>query len=225
MDVFSGMPELIIYDCDGTLVDSERLVAEVCLAAIHDLGLSHWTMDRYVHEFVGMPGEVGWSAVWRELGRPVPPEFNGDIDGRIFARFEERLELLPGVRAAVEDLDMPRCVASSTRRDHLVERIARMGLDDLFNGNVFSASQVKRAKPAPDVFLFSASQMGHDPKDCVVIEDSVPGVTGARRAGMRVIGFTGAAHDPAAMRARLAEAGAAHVAHHMVELPALVRAL
>jgi beta-phosphoglucomutase-like phosphatase (HAD superfamily) len=120
---------------------------------------------------------------------------------------------------------MPRCVASSTRHDHLIERIKRMGLDDLFGGHVFSASQVKRAKPAPDVFLFSASQMGHDPKDCVVVEDSVPGVLGARRAGMRVVGFTGAAHDADAMRAKLAAAGATHVAHHMAELPALVRAL
>ncbi len=82
---------------------------------------------------------------------------------------------------------------------------------------------MRRAKPAPDVFLFAASQMGHDPKDCIVIEDSVPGVTAARRAGMRAIGFTGVAHDAETMAARLSEAGALAVAASMTELPALVR--
>jgi HAD superfamily hydrolase (TIGR01509 family) len=219
------MPDLIIYDCDGTLVDSERLVAEVCLNAIHGLGLTDWTMQRYVDSFVGMPGEVGWEAVWQALGRRMPQSFNDEVDAKIFNGFQERLELLPGVRETVTALDRPRCVASSTRHDHLVARIRQMGLDDLFGENVFSASQVRRAKPAPDVFLFSASQMGHDPRDCVVIEDSVPGVVAARRAGMDVIGFTGAAHDPAAMRSKLAAAGALTVVHHMAEIPAIVHAL
>jgi HAD superfamily hydrolase (TIGR01509 family) len=219
------MPDLIIYDCDGTLVDSERLVADICLEAIHGLGLTDWTMQRYVDSFVGMPGEVGWEAVWLDLGRRMPQSFNDEVDQRIFKGFEERLELIPGVREAVTALDLPRCVASSTRRDHLVARIRQMGLDDLFGENVYSASQVRRAKPAPDVFLFSASQMGHDPRNCVVIEDSAPGVAAARRAGMHVIGFTGAAHDPAAMRAKLADAGALTVVHEMAAIPAVVRAL
>ncbi len=219
------MPDLIIYDCDGTLVDSERLVAKVCLEEIHRLGLTHWTMDRYVHEFVGMPGHVGWGTVFRELGRPVEPGFNDDVDARIIAQFATDLEVLPGVRETVTALDQPRCVASSTRLDHLRERIRQMGLDDLFGDSVFSASQVRRAKPAPDVFLFAASQMGHDPGDCLVVEDSVPGVLAARRAGMTVVGFTGAAHDAAGMRDRLAAAGAATVIHAMAELPPVVQAM
>ncbi len=219
------MPELIIYDCDGTLIDSERIVAEVCLEAIHGLGLTDWTMDRYVEAFVGMPGHVGWSRVWTALGREMPREFNDRVDARIVARLRERLEALPGARDAITELDGPRCVASSTPLPGLRANIAQVGLHDLFGDNVFSVSQVKRAKPAPDVFLFAASQMGHDPAQCLVVEDSVPGVTGALRAGMQVIGFTGAAHDPAGMEARLRAAGVRLVASHMRELPDLVRSV
>jgi HAD superfamily hydrolase (TIGR01509 family) len=219
------MPDLIIYDCDGTLVDSERLVADICLAEIHKLGLTHWTMDRYVAEFVGMPGHVGWSTVWRELQRATPEGFSDIVDARILDSFARELTLLPGTREAVTALDMPRCVASSTRHDHLIERIHQVGLDDLFGDHVFSVTQVRRAKPAPDVFLYAASQMGHDPKDCVVIEDSVPGATAGVRAGMTVIGFTGAAHDPDRMARQLTEAGVSAIASHMRELPGVVRTL
>jgi HAD superfamily hydrolase (TIGR01509 family) len=217
------MTQLIIYDCDGTLVDSERLVADICLVEIHRLGLTHWTMDRYVASFVGMPGHVGWNKVWQELGRAMPDGFSDMVDAQIMKAFGESLEILPGTREAITALDLPRCVASSTRLDHLVDRIAQVGLDDLFGPHVYSVTQVRRAKPAPDVFLFASSQMGHDPADCVVIEDSVPGVQAAIRAGMRVIGFTGAAHDPAQMEARLRDAGARQVAGHMQDLPQLVR--
>jgi HAD superfamily hydrolase (TIGR01509 family) len=219
------MPSLIIYDCDGTLVDSERLVADICLAEIHRLGLMHWTMDSYVEAFVGMPGHVGWNKVWQELGHSSPEGFAEMVDSRIIDSLGKDLRLLPGTRETVATLDMPRCVASSTRLDHLVARIEQVGLGDLFGGNVFSVTQVSRAKPAPDVFLYAASQMGHDPRDCVVVEDSVPGVQAGVRAGMTVIGFTGAAHDPEPMSRRLADAGAARVVSHMQELPALVNTI
>jgi HAD superfamily hydrolase (TIGR01509 family) len=133
--------------------------------------------------------------------------------------------VLPGARETIAQIGLARCVASSTRHDHLVQRIAQVGLDDLFGGDVFSVTQVRRAKPAPDVFLHAAAQMGHDPAECIVIEDSVPGVEAGIRAGMRVIGFTGAAHDPRLMARKLAAAGARDVAAHMRELPAIVRSL
>jgi HAD superfamily hydrolase (TIGR01509 family) len=189
------------------------------------LGLTQWTMDRYVEAFVGMPGHVGWGTVWAELGRAMPDGFSDMVDSRILESFATSLQLLPDTRAAVSALDIPRCVASSTRLDHLQARIMQVGLGDLFGGNVFSVTQVRRAKPAPDVFLYAASQMGHDPARCVVIEDSVPGVTAAVRAGMDVIGFTGAAHDTALMAVKLREAGATRIAAHMRELPALIRAV
>jgi HAD superfamily hydrolase (TIGR01509 family) len=217
------VPDLIIYDCDGTLIDSERLVAKVCMAEIHALGLTHWTMDRYFASFVGMPGHVGWKSVADDLGRSLPYGLNARVDARILELIASELEVIPGVRDAVSAIGGHRCVASSTPQPHLSDNIRIAGLHDLFGEHVFSASQVRRAKPAPDVFLFSASQMGHDPRDCLVVEDSVPGVLAARRAGMTVIGFTGAAHDAEAMTGRLLDAGALSVASHMDQLPDLVR--
>ena len=216
------MSILTIYDCDGTLIDSERLVAEVCLAEIHGLGLTHWTMDRYFASFVGMPGHVGWGTVAADLGQPLPDGLNTRVDARLDHLFATRLTAIDGVREAVSTIGGERCVASSSAQPFLTQNIRYAGLHDLFGDAIFSASQVRRAKPAPDVFLFAASQMGHDPKDCIVIEDSVPGVMAARRAGMRVIGFTGVAHDAAVTAARLREAGALLVAGHMAELPTLV---
>jgi HAD superfamily hydrolase (TIGR01509 family) len=214
---------LTIFDCDGTLIDSERLVAKVCLQAIHGLGLSDWTMEKYYASFVGMPGHVGWSKVSEELGRPLPDGLNDSVNAEIMHLMKTELAVLPGVRDAVTRIGGMRCVASSTPIDHLLANMRYAALDDLFGPHIFSASQVRRAKPAPDVFLFSASQMGFDPKDCLVVEDSVPGVLAAKRAGMRVVGYTGSAHDPAGMREKLLGSGAFDVAAHMEELPDLVR--
>jgi HAD superfamily hydrolase (TIGR01509 family) len=218
------VPDLIIYDCDGTLIDSERLVARICMEEIHALGLTHWTMDRYFASFVGMPGHVGWARVAEDLGRTLPLGLNDSVDARILTLMRKELQTLPGVREAILAIGGNRCVASSTSQPHLTDNIRHAGLHDLFGDHIFSASQVRRAKPAPDVFLFSASQMGHDPRDCIVVEDSVPGAVAGLRAGMTVIGFTGAAHDPDLMNQRLREAGAVSVASHMNELPALVQA-
>ncbi|MGL4634708.1 MAG: HAD family hydrolase [Beijerinckiaceae bacterium] len=219
------MSVLTIYDCDGTLIDSERIVAQVCLEVIHGLGLSDWTMDQYVSTFVGMPGEVGWAAVRSAYGKDFSAGFNDAVDLEINRRLAETDIVLPGVRDAILAIGGMRCVASSSGPEHLRLNIGRAGLQDLFEGNVFSAKQVSRAKPAPDVFLFAACQMGHDPMHCLVIEDSVPGVLAARRAGMQVIGYTGAAHNADIMQRNLREAGAFEVVGHMDALPAVVRGL
>jgi HAD superfamily hydrolase (TIGR01509 family) len=216
---------LIIYDFDGTLVDSERLVAKVCLKAIHGLGLTDWTMNRYVEAFVGMPGHVGWGHVRTALGRDFPSDFNSNVDAEIEAVFAAELETLPGVRGAIEAISGPCCIASSTILPHLRHNVKLAGLDDLFHTHVFSASQVEKPKPHPDVYYFAAKEMGHDPDDCLVVEDSVPGVTAAVRAGMRVIGYTGSAHDPALMQARLNQAGVTTQIAHMDELPATIAKL
>jgi HAD superfamily hydrolase (TIGR01509 family) len=211
--------DLVIYDCDGTLIDSERLVAKVCLKAIHGLGLTHWTLDQYCEAFIGMPSRVGWAHVEREYGQTLPKGLNEAVDAHIHLLMQTELEVLPGVRDAIQSIAGDRCVASSTPHPQLVKNIRHVGLQELFEDNVFSATQVRRAKPAPDVFLFAASQMGHDASCCLVVEDSVPGVVAARRAGMKVVGYTGAAHDPVMMREKLLAAGALVIADHMNALP------
>jgi HAD superfamily hydrolase (TIGR01509 family) len=217
--------DLIIYDCDGTLIDTETIYAEINLKAYHLLGLTHWTMDSYVDAMVGIPVAAGRKVLEADYGGPLPADFEAGIEREVHRRFTEELQSLPGVRNAVSLIEGPRCVASSTSLVPLKRNLATAGLIDLFDPHVFSASQVSRGKPHPDVFLFSAESMGARPDNCLVIEDSVPGVLAARAAGMPVIGFTGVAHDRSRISARLKEAGAMAVIDHMAEWPAMVKAV
>ena len=203
--------DLVIYDCDGTLLDTETLYAEVSLALCHEVGLTSWRLDDYLQNLVGIPLADGFKVIEAALGRPLPADFESRIEAGVAARLARELRALPGVREALAELAGRRCVASSTSLGPLRHNLGLAGLLDMFDPHVFSASQVARGKPAPDVFLFAAAQMQARPECCLVLEDSVPGVQAARAAGMRVAGFTGAAHDRAVTRERLLAAGAAAV--------------
>jgi HAD superfamily hydrolase (TIGR01509 family) len=220
-----AVTSLIIYDCDGTLIDTETIYGEVALEAIRALGLPGWDMHRYVQTMVGIPYPQCWDAVVESYGGPLPDGFHSDLNARIDARFAAGVAVLPGVVETVPMIEGPRCVASSTGLPALRRNLGIAGIAWLFEPAIFSASQVKRGKPAPDVFLHAAAQMGHDPADCLVIEDSVPGVEAARRAGMRVVGFTGASHDPAWLEPRLRAAGALEVVPEFAQLAGVVQAL
>jgi len=217
--------DLIIYDCDGTLIDTETIYAEINLKAYHGIGLTHWTMTSYVDAMVGIPVSEGRKILEREYGGPLPSDFEESIEREAVQRMLTDLRSLPGVREAVASIGGSSCVASSTSLGPLRRNLANAGLIDLFDPHVFSASQVSRGKPHPDVFLFAAETMGVQPERCLVIEDSVPGVLAARAAGMMVVGFTGVAHDRARIAARLADAGAAMVIDHMDEWPSTVAAI
>lgn len=217
--------DLVIYDCDGTLIDTETIYAEINLRAYHALGLTHWTLESYVDAMVGIPVSEGRKIIEAEYGRPLPADFDSAIEREALALMRSSLKTLPGVVEAVTAIEGPRCVASSTSLQPLKRNLATAGLIDLFDPHVFSASQVARGKPHPDVFLFAAERMGARPGGCLVIEDSVPGVLAARAAGMSVVGFTGVAHDKGRTAERLRQAGAAMVIDHMDEWPEMVRAL
>jgi beta-phosphoglucomutase-like phosphatase (HAD superfamily) len=195
--------DLVIYDCDGTLIDTETIYAEINLSAYHRIGLTHWTMDSYVDAMVGIPVAAGRKIIEADYGGPLPPDFEEAIEREVKRRFLDELQTLPGVREAVNAIDGPRCVASSTSLQPLKRNLATAGLID----------------------LFAAETMGARPERCLVIEDSVPGVLAARSAGMPVIGFTGVAHDKERIASRLKEAGALAVIGHMNEWPAMVRAI
>lgn len=203
--------DLVIYDCDGTLIDSETLYGEVSLVLCREIGLTQWTLADYNAHLVGIPLVDGFKAIEAALGRPLPADFESRIEDGVAARLEAELRALPGVHEALAALAGRRCVASSTSLAPLRRNLGLAGLLDLFDPHVFSASQVARGKPAPDVFLFAAAQMGAEPERCLVLEDSVPGVQAARAAGMQVAGFTGTAHDKQRVRERLLAAGAAAV--------------
>lgn len=213
--------DLVIFDCDGVLINSEELASEICIEAVKEVGLN-LTMHEYADRYAGNPVAEIWRMVERDAGRSLPDGFQGRVDEMVFRRFSTELATITGVVEVLEALKNPRCVASSTQLPRLRENLGKVGLLDHFDPHVFSGSQVKRGKPAPDVFLYAASQMGADPAHCLVIEDSLTGVTAARRAGMNVVGFCGGGHASPGLQKRLHEAGAVKVVGSMAEIGELL---
>lgn len=212
---------LVIFDCDGVLIDSEVLACAIDAEALTSLGRPTTTAE-YARRFTGVPHKDSWAILEKELGRTLPERFHEERLERVAKRFAEELKAIAGVREAVGAMEARRCVASSTGLDNLRRNLTTTGLIDLFDPHIFSASQVKRGKPAPDVFLYAASQMGADPGDCLVIEDSVAGVTAAGRAGMKVVGFTGGGHADEELAARLTGAGARTTFNDMKALAEII---
>ncbi|WP_150287181.1 HAD family hydrolase [Rhabdaerophilum calidifontis] len=218
------MEHALIYDCDGTLVDSEHIAGSVCAEALTAIG-HPISLEVFNARFTGVPAARTWEILAGEIGRPLPDGFNAAIDAEIHRRFDAELQAIPGAAEAVRAIGGPRAVASSTRLERLRVNLARTGLADLFDPHIYSASQVARGKPAPDVFLYAASQIGVDPGRAIVVEDSANGVVAARRAGMAVIGFTGASNGIRDLGERLTAAGAEMVIDRMADLPAAVERL
>jgi HAD superfamily hydrolase (TIGR01509 family) len=204
---------LVIFDCDGVLIDSEAIYCSVDAAALTDLG-HPTTPGDIARRFTGVPHHVAWSTLATELGFEQPPDLLDRIRAECLRRFDTELVAITDAAEALRTvvaLGHATCVASSTSLAGLRRNLERTGLLELLDPHVFSASQVKRGKPAPDVFLYAASQMGADPADCLVIEDSVAGTTAARRAGMDVVGFTGGSHVDDELADRLQAAGARRI--------------
>ncbi|MCU0760646.1 MAG: HAD family hydrolase [Steroidobacteraceae bacterium] len=216
-DTRRGAPrfELAIFDCDGVLVDSERIANEVFAAKLREFGLDV-TLEDMFERFVGHSMAHCMQLVAGLLGRPPPADFLDDLQRRTFDAFRRELEPVEGVVAALDAI-APRlatCVASSGDHDKMRVTLGRTGLWSRFEGRIFSAVDVAHAKPAPDVYLHAARSMGVAPARCVVIEDTPIGVAAGVAAGMTVLGY--ARHTPAS---RLLGAGAGDTFLHMSELP------
>jgi HAD superfamily hydrolase (TIGR01509 family) len=211
---------LVIFDCDGVLIDSEAIFCTVDAEALTRLG--HTTTASQISErFAGVPHQTAWSQLSSELNLKLPENWVENLLLECDRRFQTELVPIPGAANAIKAIFARgdwACVASSTELSSLRDNLGRAGLLTFVEPNVFSVSQVKRAKPAPDVFLYAASQMGFDPGETIVIEDSVTGVLAARRAGMKVFGFTGGGHAYSSLASRLTQAGAAHVCASMEEV-------
>lgn len=184
-------PSLVIFDCDGVLVDSEGIANRTLAAAVTDLGLA---MDEAGsrREFVGLSMKSVMARIEALTGRPLPPGWLAGLQARTYDGFRAGLQAVPGIRSAVDAIQaagIATCVASSGTPDKMALTLGLTGLAPLFSGRLFSAVEVARGKPAPDLFLHAAARMGFAPTEAVVIEDSVPGVTGAVAAGMRALGF------------------------------------
>jgi HAD superfamily hydrolase (TIGR01509 family) len=214
--------ELVIFDCDGVLVDSEVIACRVDAACLTEIGFPT-TSAEVMERYVGVSAATMFADLAARHGRPLPSEFPETLRARLAAAFEAELIAMPAIAETLARLTSRRCVASSSTPDRLRHSLAVAGLLHAFDPHIFSATQVQRGKPAPDLFLFAAAQMNIAPQRCVVIEDSRAGVAAAVAAGMRVLGFAGGSHCGPAHAAQLAAAGAATVFADMRDLPKLIR--
>jgi HAD superfamily hydrolase (TIGR01509 family) len=214
---------LVIYDCDGVLVDSEPLACRVDAEVLTELGFAT-SADEVMQRHVGKSTKDMIAAIEQQHGRALPADIGERLHGAILQRFQTDLRAIDGVRHAILGIPGPRCVASSSTPERIAFSLSVTGLDDLFDRR-FSAVEVACGKPAPDLFLHAAARCGTLPRDCIVIEDSLPGVAAGRNAGMRVIGFAGGGHCGPGHAERLQAAGADAVISRMAELPVLLRTL
>ena len=208
--------ELVIFDCDGVLIDSERLGVKVDTLALHELGW-HLSEAEVITRFVGRSDRENRAAIEAHLGRKLPQGWAEQIERQYREVFAAELTPVDGVVDALERIALPSCVASSGTHEHLRYTLGLTGLYERFAGRIFSADDVAAGKPAPDLFLHAASEMAAEPAGCVVVEDSRPGVEAARAAGMRALAFAGGLTS-----AELLEGPNTVVFDDMRELPGLL---
>lgn len=211
------MIELVIFDCDGVLVDTERLAVRIEQAALAELG---WELSaaELAERFVGSTDGYFEREVARQIGRPIPADWRARVNARYQQAYRHELTPVDGVLLALDAITLPVCVASNGSHRKMHMTLGHTGLLPRFEGRLFSAYDVARGKPDPDLFLHAAESLGHAPERCVVVEDSAHGVNAARAAGMHAFAYAGGL-TPAE---RLAGAGTT-VFDDMRELPALLQ--
>ena len=208
---------LVIFDCDGVLVDSERITNRVFCAMLNELGLSLTLEDMFEH-FVGLSMPQCVELITGMLGTPPPVDFLPTLRQRSDAALKAQVVPIAGVGHVLDSIRVPFCVASSGDHDKIRLTLRATGLLEKFANNIYSVADVERPKPAPDIFLHAARQMAVNPAECVVIEDTPTGVRAGVAAGMHVLGFC--ANTP---EHRLKAAGAHAVFSDMRVLPELLQ--
>jgi HAD superfamily hydrolase (TIGR01509 family) len=214
----------VIFDCDGVLVDSEF----VACRAVAEL-IAHFEprapVDELVEQLVGTPDTYILRQVAERFGTVFPDDMGQRMVRVIDDALAQGLDAIPGVRPALESLALPMAVASNSHAARVRRSIEIAGISHLFGDHVYTPEMVALPKPAPDLYLHAAAQLGIDPRHCLVIEDSVPGTTAGAAAGMRVIGFLGGRHIRDGHAERLRAAGAGLICPHMDDLAGLVASL
>ncbi|WP_377290349.1 HAD family hydrolase [Rhizobium sp. SG2393] len=187
-------PALVIFDCDGVLVDSEPISMDVMLSVLSEAGVE-MTTEEATHRFLGRSMKTITTILHDEFGLRADEAMLEAMRARLYDRFRAELQPVEGIAEAIDGLDVPHCVASSSQPERIRLSLGVTGLLDRFEPNIFSATMVEHGKPAPDLFLHASRAMGVAPSDCIVIEDSPAGIVAARAAGMRVFAFAGAGHS------------------------------
>jgi len=186
-------PALVIFDCDGVLVDSEPISISVLLEIIREAGLT--LSEEFAYErFLGASFATTSNILRDEFDLIVTAQMLEAARDRLYSRFRADLRAIAGIADALELIRQPCCVASSAHMERIRLSLELTGLLKKFEPHIFSATMVANGKPAPDLFLYAAEVMRTDPADCVVVEDSPAGIEAAQRAGMRVFAFTGGSH-------------------------------
>ena len=213
------MPALVIFDCDGVLIDSEiifgRILGQCLIAADFPITMEEAMVLGFGKNRITLTAEVE-----ARFGRTLPDRFFETFRGHVDVAFAAELTAIPGIEELLATLSVPRCVASNSHLDRVRHALAVTRLLPLFDPHVFSASQVARGKPAPDLFLFAARRLDVPRERCLVVEDSAVGVEAAIAAGMPVVGFCGGGHCPADHADHLIAAGCSQVFAAMPDLAA-----
>ena len=185
--------ELVIFDCDGVLIDSEVISFDVLRIALLAVGVDV-SVDYFYRHFLGRSFTHVKENIRTNFNQRLPADFESNYQQSLLKVFATRLKPTAGVRSVIEQLGIPYCVATSSSPSRTKKALELTGLNDLFTDNVFTASRVKNGKPAPDLFLFAADKMGVKPKHCLVIEDSAVGLEAAQASGMTVWQYLGGSH-------------------------------
>ncbi len=213
---------LIIFDCDGVLVDSEIIANRVLAAHLSRFGYPLTAAESRAR-FLGrtIPDVI---AMVRDAGIDLPDDFAATLRARDIEAFKKDLKPVPGIAETLTHLqNIKKCVASSGSPDKIKRNLQITGLIQHFDGRMFSAVDVDKPKPAPDLFLLAASRMNALPASCIVVEDTALGIEAAKRAGMRAIAYIGASHRSSADAGPLRKAGADIVIDDMTQLPSVLK--
>jgi HAD superfamily hydrolase (TIGR01509 family) len=215
--VGGGRFELVIFDCDGVLVDSEPIINQAHANMLTACG-NAITEEDLVERFCGMSDSEMLGVIEREWARTLPASYTERVGLLVEAGFRQSLVAIAGIVELLDLLAIPVCVASSSSPEQIRHKLALTGLLPRFRRNLFSAAMVARGKPAPDLFLYAAQSLATAPECCLVVEDSPAGIDAAVAAGMTAIGFCGGSHCGPEHEARLQARGAALVLAEMSEL-------
>lgn len=217
---------LIIFDCDGVLVDSEILASEVNLTLAKEMGMDI-SLDDLSLRFSGLTGDAIFEKISNELNVPIPENIVERSDQMLDDALKQSLQAVAGVHDMLDAIDDPYCICSNSTGVRLEQNLKIVSLLDRFQPHIYSAVEIRQKlpKPSPDVFLHAAETLGASPKDTIVIEDSSHGVEGAVAAGMRVIGFTGASHTYPGHGEKLMDAGAETTVSMLADVRPTIEAL
>lgn len=218
-------PELVIFDCDGVLVDSEMLSVSALLEMIALAG-GNVSEDIAYEHFLGKSMKSVREILASDFGLDLTDQHLTEMRSELMRKFRQELKPMPGIAQVLPKLGVPCCVASSGTLERIRYALEVAGLLGLLEPHLFSAAMVARGKPAPDLFLHAADKMRAAPRNCLVVEDSPAGIEAARAAGMRVLAFTGGSHtgNPA-LKARLASSEPDFIFADMLQLPDLIAGL